>query len=55
MSFRKDFRIIFLGENIGFKKNYVKRLGQSCGVTELTHWKKWVATLVRCGNERQDK
>jgi hypothetical protein len=24
MSFRKDFRIIFLGEKIGFKWNYIK-------------------------------
>jgi hypothetical protein len=28
MSFRKDFRIIFLAEKIGFKRNYLKRWGQ---------------------------
>jgi hypothetical protein len=37
MSFRKDFRIIFLGENIGFKSNYVKRQGQGNGATGLAH------------------
>jgi hypothetical protein len=25
MSFKKDFRIIFLEEKIGFKRNYIKK------------------------------
>jgi hypothetical protein len=31
--FRKDFRIIFLADKIGFKRNYLKRRGQGSGVT----------------------
>jgi hypothetical protein len=27
MSFRKDFIIIFLEEKIGFKRNYLKKIG----------------------------
>jgi hypothetical protein len=33
MSFRKDFRIIFLVDKIGFKRNYLKRRGQGSGAT----------------------
>jgi hypothetical protein len=29
---RKDFRIIFLAEKIGFKRNYLKRQGQGSNV-----------------------
>jgi hypothetical protein len=29
MSFRKDFRIIFLTEKIRFKRNYLKRWGKA--------------------------
>jgi hypothetical protein len=29
---RKDFRIIFLAEKIGFKRNYLKRQGQRSSV-----------------------
>jgi hypothetical protein len=36
-SFRKDFRIIFLEEKIGFKMNYLKRQGQSSGATRPAH------------------
>jgi hypothetical protein len=36
-SFRKDFRIIFLEEKIGFKRNYLKRQGQGNGATGLAH------------------
>jgi hypothetical protein len=34
-SFRKDFRIIFLRENIEFKKNYIKRQGLRVSTTGL--------------------
>jgi hypothetical protein len=40
MSFRKDFRIIFLGEKIGFKRKYLKREGQGNGVTGPAQWEK---------------
>jgi hypothetical protein len=40
MSFRKDFKIIFFEEKIGLKMNYLKRQGQSSGVTGPTHWEK---------------
>jgi hypothetical protein len=33
MSFRKYFRIIFLAEKIGFKRNYLKRRGQGSSAT----------------------
>jgi hypothetical protein len=33
MSFKKDFRIVFLADKIGFKRNYLKRQGQGSGVT----------------------
>jgi hypothetical protein len=33
MGFRKDFRIIFFAEKIGFKRNYLKRRGQGSGAT----------------------
>jgi hypothetical protein len=37
-SLRKDFRIIFLEEKIGFKRNYIeKRQGQGCGATRPAH------------------
>jgi hypothetical protein len=39
MSFRKDFRIILLAENIGFKMNYVKRQGQDSGATDWRYGK----------------
>jgi hypothetical protein len=45
MSFRKDFRIIFLGEKIGFKRNFLKRQAHGSGATGPTHWEKWVAEL----------
>jgi hypothetical protein len=32
MSFRKDFRIIFLEEKIVCKRNYLKRQGQGSGM-----------------------
>jgi hypothetical protein len=44
-SFRKDFRIIFLEEKIGFKRNYLKnrgkaavRLGRRIGKNGSRHW-----------------
>jgi hypothetical protein len=40
MSFRNDFRIIFLEEKIGFKMNYLKRQGQGCGTTGWHNEKK---------------
>jgi hypothetical protein len=52
MSFRKDFRIIFLKEKIGFEMNYLKRQGQASGATGLAHWEKWIAALGRCGKRR---
>jgi hypothetical protein len=33
MSFRKDFRIIFLADKIRFKSNHLKRQGQGSGAT----------------------
>jgi hypothetical protein len=33
-SFKKDFRINFLAEKIGFKRNYLKRQGQCSGATD---------------------
>jgi hypothetical protein len=46
MSFRKDFRIIFLEEKIEFKRNYIKkdrskaavRLGRRIGKNGSRHW-----------------
>jgi hypothetical protein len=35
----KDFRIIFLGEKIEFKRNYLKRKGQGSGATGPAQWK----------------
>jgi hypothetical protein len=55
MSFRKDFRIVFLEENIGFKRNYPKKQGQGSSVTRPAHWEKWVTTLGRCGRRRRDE
>jgi hypothetical protein len=55
MSFRKDFSIIFLEEKIGFKRNHIKRQGQSCGATGLAHWEKWVTALGQCGNQKRDE
>jgi hypothetical protein len=40
MSFRKDFRIIFLEEKFRFKSNYLKRQGQSSGTTGWRNGKK---------------
>jgi hypothetical protein len=37
MSFRKDFRIIFLEDKIRLKGNYLKRQGQGNGATGLAH------------------
>jgi hypothetical protein len=54
-SFKKDFRIIFLEEKIGFKRNYLKRQGQGSGVTGSTHWEKWVTALRQCGKRRRDE
>jgi hypothetical protein len=55
MSFRKDFRIIFLQEKIGFKMNYLKRQGQANGATGPAHWEKWIAALDRCGRRDEMK
>jgi hypothetical protein len=50
-SFRKDLRIIFLEAKFGFKRNHIKRQGQSCGATGPAHWKKgsrhWVGAGMR--------
>jgi hypothetical protein len=40
MSFRKDFRIIFLEEKFRFESNYLKRQGQSSGTTGWHNGKK---------------
>jgi hypothetical protein len=50
-SFRKDFKIIFFEDKIGFKRNHIKRQGQGCGVTGPAQWEKWAVALIRCGNE----
>jgi hypothetical protein len=55
MSFRKDFRIIFLREKFGFRRNYLKRQGQCSGATGPAHWEKWVTTLGQCGKRRRDE
>jgi hypothetical protein len=55
MSFRKDFRIIFLEEKILFKMNYLKRQGQGSGATGLAHWEKWVTALGWCGRRGGDE
>jgi hypothetical protein len=55
MSFRKDFKIIFLGEKVGFKRNYLKRQGQSSVVTRPAQSEKWVAALSRGGKRRRDE
>jgi hypothetical protein len=39
------FRLIFLGEKIGFKLNYLKRHGQGSGMTGPVRWKKWITAL----------
>jgi hypothetical protein len=39
MSFKKDFRIIFLEEKIEFKRNYLKRQGQGSGATDWRYGK----------------
>jgi hypothetical protein len=53
MSFRKDFRIIFLPNKIGFKLNYLKRWGQGSGVTGWRDGKNgsWHWTGVEKGDE----
>jgi hypothetical protein len=38
MSFRKDFRIIFLGEKIGFKNELSKKSGASQRCEWLAQW-----------------
>jgi hypothetical protein len=54
MSFRKDFRIIFFTEKIGFKRNY--RKGRGKVVVRLAGaMGKWVTTLGRCGKRRRDE
>jgi hypothetical protein len=55
MSFRKDFRIIFLVDKIGFERNYLKWLGQGSGATGPTQWEKWVAALGWRGKRRRDE
>jgi hypothetical protein len=55
MSFIKDFRIVFLEEKVGFKRNYLKKQGQGSDATGPAHWEKWVATLSRCGRRRRDE
>jgi hypothetical protein len=37
--------MIFLGEMIGFKRNYLKRQGHDSGATGLAQWEKWVTAL----------
>jgi hypothetical protein len=46
MSFRKDFRIIFLREKIKFKKNYLKMQGAQGEHDRVT--RKWVTVLSQC-------
>jgi hypothetical protein len=41
-SFRKDFRIIFLEEKIGFKMNYIKK-------TWTRLWCDWTGALRKMG------
>jgi hypothetical protein len=50
MSFRKDIRIIFLVDNIRFKRNYLKRQGPDSGVIGLAR-EKWVTALGQCGEK----
>jgi hypothetical protein len=54
ISFRKDFRIIFLADKIRFKRNYLKDR-EKAACDWLVLWKKWVMTLDRCGTMRQDE
>jgi hypothetical protein len=55
MSFRKDFRIIFLEEKIGFKRNYLKKTG----VRLLCDWAGALRKMGRSAGsvrkERRDK
>jgi hypothetical protein len=48
MSFRNDFRIIFLRERLDFKRNYLKRQGQGNGATGPAQQKngswRWAST-----------
>jgi hypothetical protein len=55
MSFRKDFRIIFLEEKFGFQRNYLKRQGQGSSATGPAHREKWVAALGRCEKRRREE
>jgi hypothetical protein len=45
MSFRKDFRIIFLRENVEFKKKISKKVGGNVAVRLSWRNGKWVAAL----------
>jgi hypothetical protein len=55
--FKKDFRIIFFEEKIGFKMNYLKRQGQGSDATGPAHWENgsrhWVGAVR--GNEIKNK
>jgi hypothetical protein len=42
MSFRKDFRIIFLEKKFGFKRNYLKKTG--------SQWCDWAGALEKMGH-----
>jgi hypothetical protein len=54
MSFRKDFRIIFLRENVEFKKKISKKVGGKAAVRLSWCKGKWVTALGRCGKRRRD-
>jgi hypothetical protein len=51
MSFRKDFRIIFLREKIGFKNKLSKKVGGKATVRLSWRKGKWVATLAGAGRK----
>jgi hypothetical protein len=44
MSFRKDFRIIFIGEEIGSKKELSKKIG-------AMQWCDWAGVLGKMGRD----
>jgi hypothetical protein len=57
MGFRKDFRIIFFVEKIGFKRNYLKRWGQGSSATGWHDGKNglWRWADVERGGEMKKK
>jgi hypothetical protein len=55
MSFRKDFKIIFLRENVEFKKKISKMVEGKVAVWLSWSKGKWVTALGKSGKGRRDR